>query len=66
MGCEYASDCGFYKKYADSKDAQHQDIIERYCRGKEKNDCKRLAFKIVFGQFPNDRMMPSGYTVMAS
>lgn len=58
--CEMLAKCGFFKKYADSKDLACRGFIRQYCRGDNQSNCKRKEYRIKNGAPPSDDMMPSG------
>jgi len=58
--CELLAKCGFFKKYAESKDLACRGFIRQYCRGDGQASCKRKEYRQKHGSPPSDDMMPSG------
>jgi len=65
MECQYLLNCGFFKKYSDSKNLACQGFINRYCKGTERDVCKRLEFRMAHGTPPPEDMMPNGLIMKA-
>ena len=60
MECDILPICGFFKKYGISNKISSQDLINRYCKGREMKVCKRLEYRKNYGIPPPDEMLPSG------
>ena len=56
--CENLENCGFAKKYENDK--KIKSLIEKYCKSKLQNECKRKAYKKAHGLPPSDDMLPDG------
>ena len=63
MECEFLVMCGFFKKYCASNNMACQGLINRYCKGEEMKNCKRLEYRKNYGSPPPDNMMPSGLMI---
>ncbi len=63
MECVNLSNCGFFKKYCQTKDLACKGFISMYCKGSKMEDCKRLQYKKENGTPPPDDMMPSGQMI---
>jgi len=61
--CELLSNCGFFRKYCQTKVLACQGFISMYCKGDKMKDCKRMAYKIAHGSPPPDDMLPSGQMI---
>jgi hypothetical protein len=66
MECQYLITCGFFKKYIISERVVCQELINRYCKGTDMKQCKRLEYQTTYGNPPDDDMMPSGSMVKLS
>lgn len=60
MECEYLKTCGFFKTHSVAHNVICQELINKYCKGIDMKDCKRLAFRKNYGTPPADHMLPSG------
>ena len=60
MECELLPKCGFFKKYAGSKDSLIKGFINSYCKGPNMEECKRKQYRQQHGKPPSDDMMPNG------
>ncbi|WP_456325515.1 methyl-accepting chemotaxis protein [Desulfonauticus submarinus] len=60
MECELLPKCGFFKKYAGSKDSLIKGFINSYCKGPYMEECKRKQYRQEHGEPPSDDMMPNG------
>ena len=60
MECQLLPTCGFFKKYVTSSRIVCQELIHRYCKGRDTDQCKRLEYRKAYGNPPDDDMMPSG------
>jgi hypothetical protein len=60
MECEYLQNCGFFKKFCVNHNITCQGLIDKYCKGAELKNCKRLEFRKNYGSPPPDNMLPSG------
>ena len=60
MDCEILPICGFFQKYNTPDNTSYERFITRYCKGPDKNKCKRLEYRNAYGQPPADEMLPSG------
>jgi hypothetical protein len=63
--CPNLPNCGFMKKFCDSKNLACKGFIALYCRGDRQSDCERKRYKAAHGTAPSDDMMPNGHMVMA-
>ncbi len=63
MDCELLDKCGFFKKYCTTNNMACQGLINRYCKGDDMKNCKRLEYRNTHGAPPPDNMMPSGIMV---
>ncbi len=61
--CINLPNCGFFKKYCQTKDLACKGFISMYCKGSKMEDCKRLQYKKEHGTPPPDDMMPSGQMI---
>lgn len=59
--CENLANCGFFKKYKDTKNLACMGFIRLYCQGSHMNECKRKEYKKAHGTPPDDDMMPNGF-----
>jgi hypothetical protein len=65
MECQYLPTCGFFKKYKESKNLACIGFINRYCKGSEMEQCKRLEYRKLHNTAPPEDMMPSGQMITA-
>jgi hypothetical protein len=63
MECELLAVCGFFKKYCATNTMACQALINRYCKGADMKNCKRLEYRKNYGSPPPDNMMPSGLMI---
>ena len=61
--CELLENCGYFKKYKDSKELACRGFIHLYCRGAKMSQCKRKMYRIEHGEPPPDDMLPTGSIV---
>ena len=61
--CELLEECGFFKKYKDTKELVCQGYIQKYCKSEKQDECKRKEYRKQHGTAPPDDMMPSGHMV---
>lgn len=64
--CELLENCGFFNKFRSVSDRVCQELIECYCIGSGKYNCKRRKFREENGTPPPDEMMPNGNRIMIS
>jgi hypothetical protein len=64
--CELLTKCGFFKKYQTAKDLACKGFIQRYCKGPNMNECKRMQYRKENGTPPSDDMMPNGQMIVAN
>jgi len=62
--CSLLENCGFFKKYKETRNLACQGFINLYCKGAKMNECKRKKYKEENGQPPSDDMMPSGQMIV--
>lgn len=60
MECELLENCGYFKKYRESKVLACRGFIHLYCRGSKMFECKRKEFRREHGAPPPDDMLPTG------
>lgn len=63
--CEMLNNCGFFKKYRQTKDLACKGFMRMYCRGDKQEECKRKQYKKQHGHPPSDDMLPSGHMIRA-
>jgi hypothetical protein len=63
--CELLSKCGFFKKYADTKELACKGFISQYCQGPKQKECKRMEYRLKHGIPPSDDMMPTGQIIIS-
>ncbi|MBN1124116.1 MAG: hypothetical protein JXA82_03850 [Sedimentisphaerales bacterium] len=63
--CELLANCGFFKKFQNTRDLACQGFIKQYCKGPKMDECKRKLFRQKHGSPPPDEMMPTGQTMAA-
>jgi hypothetical protein len=63
--CQNLPNCGFMKKFNESKNLACKGFIVLYCRGEQQGNCKRKQYKATHGAPPADEMMPNGQMVLA-
>ncbi|SKA97112.1 hypothetical protein SAMN02745704_02814 [Paucidesulfovibrio gracilis DSM 16080] len=63
--CELLDQCGFFKKYKDTKKLACSGFIKQYCKGPLQAQCMRKAYRQEHGKPPSDDMMPPGGMVSA-
>lgn len=61
--CEHLPNCGFCKKYANTKNLVVRGFISMYCKSVKQSECKRKEYKRTHGAPPPDDMMPSGQII---
>lgn len=61
--CPNLPNCGFVKKYHDSKSLAVKGFIVLYCKSDKQSECKRKEYKAQTGQAPPDDMLPGGGTM---
>jgi len=62
--CELLANCGYFKKYQNTKEVLCQGFIRQYCRGPLQVECKRMEYRKERGTPPPDEMMPSGHMTL--
>ena len=60
MECEFLPKCAFFEKYCTSNNLACQGFINRYCKGNDMKNCKRMEYRQKNGTPPPVDMMPSG------
>jgi hypothetical protein len=63
--CELLENCGFVKKYHDSKDLAVKGFISMYCKTEKQAECKRKEYRAKEGMPPLDDMMPTGHIMVS-
>jgi hypothetical protein len=63
--CELLDKCGFFQKYASSKELACRGFIAKYCKGPSMSDCKRKKYRLEHGKSPSDDMLPNGLMMAA-
>jgi len=61
--CENMPNCGFFKKYQETKSLVCEGFVVQFCKGPKQGECKRKAYKKEHGTPPPDDMMPSGQII---
>lgn len=61
--CINLKNCGFFIKYAATKDLACKGFIARYCKGEKMIECKRMLYKKEHGIAPSNDMMPTGQLI---
>ncbi|MDD2325555.1 MAG: hypothetical protein PHW63_06105 [Alphaproteobacteria bacterium] len=60
MSCENIANCGFFKKYQESKNLVCKGFMLQFCNGTKEAECERKKYKAAHGTPPSDDMMPNG------
>lgn len=63
--CVRLANCGFFKKYQQTKDLACKGFLLKYCTGTLQPQCKRMAFSNLNGYPPPDDMMPTGQIMIS-
>ena len=63
--CCKLADCGFFRKYQQTRNLACKGFIGQYCKGPKQEQCKRMEYRKQTGHPPPDDMMPSGYMISA-
>ena len=63
--CELLANCGYFRKYQNTKEVLCQGFIRQYCKGPMQVECKRMEYRKQHGAPPPDEMMPSGHMTVA-
>ena len=63
--CELLANCGYFRKYQNTKEVLCQGFIRQYCKGPLQVECKRMEYRKQHGTPPPDEMMPSGHMTVA-
>ncbi len=64
--CPMLVNCGFFRKYQESKTVACRGFIAMYCRGERQGQCKRRQYRLEHGTPPPDDMMPDGQMVVTT
>ncbi len=64
--CELLENCGFFKKYQQTRELACRGFINLYCRGPKQRECKRRDYRFKNGTPPSDDMMPTGQLISLS
>lgn len=59
--CVRLANCGFFKKYGNTKNTACQGFISSYCKGPSMEQCMRLEYFTRHGVLLPDDMMPTGH-----
>lgn len=65
MDCPNLVNCGFIKKYGESKSLAVKGFISMYCKSVKQDECKRKEYKKINGNPPVDEMLPNGIMMKA-
>lgn len=61
--CANLENCGFFKKFQETKDLACKGFVGQFCQGEKQDECKRKEFKMKNGFAPSDDMMPNGMII---
>lgn len=64
--CKFLANCGFFRKYRETKDLACRGFINQYCRGPKMDQCKRMEYRNKYGKPPSDDMLPNGLMIAQS
>lgn len=60
MKCQFTGECGFYARYAGSKNPLYRGFVLRYCHGDECRFCERILHMDELVSEGLENMFPSG------